>query len=288
MKRVILLAIALLLTVGCYAKKTFTLWQLESRVNSQINSYVILTHSGKVIIMDGGDEVDKDYLRGFIDALGGKVDAWFVSHPHNDHMGALKVILENPQGLQIDKIYHSRFTETLIDTEEKRWADYTRAFYALLDNAKGTEVIDCHCGDEFEIEGINFKILTEKNPEILGNGYNNSSMVIKMWDKHKSFIFLGDLGVEAGDKLLASEYAKDLECDYLQLAHHGNWAVKKNFYEKVKFRAALWPSPTWLYNNDAGKGFNTAHFESVIVRGWMKELDIKEHYVACEGLAKIE
>lgn len=288
MKRVILLAIALLLTVGCYAKKTFTLWQLESRVNSQINSYVILTHSGKVIIMDGGDEVDKDYLRGFIDALGGKVDAWFVSHPHNDHMGALKDLLEKPSGIKINKIYHSRFTKALIDTEEKKWADYTRTFYSLLDNLKQTEVIDCHCGDEFEIDGIKFKILGEKNPDILGNGYNNSSMVIKMWDKHKSFIFLGDLGVEGGDKLLKSEYAKDLECDYLQLAHHGNWAVKKNFYEKVKFRAALWSSPSWLYNNDTGNGFNTGHFESVIVRGWMEELGIKEHYVSCEGLVKIE
>lgn len=288
MKRLILATVALLLTVGCHAKKTFTLWQLESQVNTIGNIYVIRTHSGKVIVMDGGDEVEKDYLRGFIDALGGKVDAWFVSHPHNDHMGALKVLLEKPNGLQIDKIYHSRFPENLIDTEEQKWADYTRVFYTLLDNAKDTEVIDCHCGDEFSIDGINFKILAEKNPEITGNGYNNSSMVVKMWDKQKSFIFLGDLGVEAGDKLLASEYAKDLECDYLQLAHHGNWAVKKNFYEKVKFRACLWPSPSWLYNNDAGGGFNTAHFESVIVRGWMEELGIKEHYVSCEGMSKIE
>ena len=171
---------------------------------------------------------------------------------------------------------------------EKVWADYTRTFYSLLDNLKQTEVIDCHCGDEFEIDGIKFKILGEKNPDILGNGYNNSSMVIKMWDKHKSFIFLGDLGVEGGDKLLASEYAKDLECDYLQLAHHGNWAVKKNFYEKVKFRAALWSSPSWLYNNMGAQGFNTGHYESVIVRGWMEELGIKEHYVSCEGLSKIE
>ena len=288
MKKLILLLAALCIALGCEAKKTFTLWQLESQVNTNMNSYVIRTHSGKIIVMDGGDEVEKDYLRGFIDALGGKVDAWFVSHPHNDHMGALKVLLENSNGLKSDKIYHSRFTDKLIDTEEKKWADYTRTFYSLLDSAKETEVVDCHCGDEFEIDGIQFKILAEKNPEILGNGYNNSSMVIKMWDKHKSFIFLGDLGVEAGDKLLASEYAADLECDYLQLAHHGNWAVKKNFYEKVKFRACLWPSPSWLYNNDAGKGFNTAHFESVIVRGWMDELGIKEHYVSCMGLAKIE
>ena len=288
MKRILLLVAALCITLGCEAKKTFTLWQLASQRNDIGNSYVIRTHSGKLIVMDGGYEAERDYLCGFLSALGGEVEAWMVSHPHNDHMGTLKDLLEKPSGIKINKIYHSRFTEALIDTEEKVWADYTRTFYSLLDNLTQTEVIDCHCGDEFEIDGIKFKILGEKNPEILGNGYNNSSMVIKMWDKHKSFIFLGDLGVEGGDKLLASEYAKDLECDYLQLAHHGNWAVKKNFYEKVKFRAALWPSPTWLYNNDAGKGFNTAHFESVIVRGWMEELGIKEHYVSCEGLSKIE
>lgn len=288
MKKMTLLLAALCIALGCEAKKTFTLWQLESQVNTIGNSYVIRTHNGKIIVMDGGEEREKDYLRGFIDALGGEVAAWFVSHPHNDHMGTLKDLLEKPSGIKINKIYHSRFTEALIDTEEKKWADYTRVFYALLDNLKKTEVIDCHCGDEFEIDGVKFKILGEKNPEILGNGYNNSSMVIKMWDKHKSFIFLGDLGVEGGDKLLKSEYAKDLECDYLQLAHHGNWAVKKNFYEKVKFRAALWPSPSWLYNNDTGNGFNTGHFESVIVRGWMEELGIKEHYVSCEGLSKIE
>lgn len=32
-------------------------------------------------------------MRGFIGALGNEVEAWFISHPHDDHMGALSVIL---------------------------------------------------------------------------------------------------------------------------------------------------------------------------------------------------
>ena len=137
--------------------------------------------------------------------------------------------------------------------------------------------------DEFEIDGVNFKILSEQNPEFAQrNPYNNSSMVVKMWDSEKSFIFLGDLGVEGGQKLLDSQYAGDLECDYLQMAHHGQAGCDKKFYETVKFRACLWPSPTWVYNAEMGQ-LRTAE-----VRGWIKELGITEHYVSNEGLVRIE
>ena len=113
-------------------------------------------------------------------------------------------------------------------------------------------------------------------------------MVIRGWDDHKSVVFLGDLGVEAGDKLLASEYAELLNCDYLQMAHHGQRGCSEQFYKSIKFRACLWPTATWLYNNDRGEGFNTAQFESVTTRRWMEEIGITEHYVSCDGLHKIE
>lgn len=34
---------------------------------------------------------------------------------------------------------------------------------------------------------------------------------------------------------------------------------------------------------DEGKGFNTAHHQTVEVRGWMKELGVKKHYIMFEG-----
>lgn len=282
MKRILIALVALLSFISC-EKESFVLWQLPSQIDSIGNSYVVQTANGKVIVMDGGFEAEKDYLRGFIDALGGKVDAWIISHPHDDHITAIIALLENPKGLKIDKIYHSRFPDVLIDAESEKTAEITRKFYSLLDNATDIEVVDCHYGDEFEIDGVNFKILSEKNPEMANrNPYNNSSMAYKMWDSKKSFIFLGDLGVEGGQKLLDSEYAKDLECDYLQMAHHGQDGCDKKFYQTVKFRACLWPSPKWVYNAPMGR------LKTAEVRGWMKELGITEHYVSNEGLARIE
>ena len=282
MKRILIALVALLSFISC-EKESFVLWQLPSQIDSIGNSYVVQTANGKVIVMDGGFEAEKDYLRGFIDALGGKVDAWIISHPHDDHITAIIALLENPKGLKIDKIYHSRFPDVLIDAESEKTAEITRKFYSLLDNATDIEVVDCHCGDEFEIDDVNFKILSEKNPEMANrNPYNNSSMAYKMWDSKKSFIFLGDLGVEGGQKLLDSEYAKDLECDYLQMAHHGQDGCDKKFYQTVKFRACLWPSPKWVYNAPMGR------LKTAEVRGWMKELGITEHYVSNEGLARLE
>ena len=64
----------------------FTLWQLPSQHNDIGNSYVLLTDKGRVVVMDGGQPREADYLRGFIEALGNEVEAWIISHPHPDHM----------------------------------------------------------------------------------------------------------------------------------------------------------------------------------------------------------
>ena len=67
-------------------KSGFTLWQIPSHLNTIGNSYVIRTSQGRIIVMDGGMPQEAPFIRGFIDALGGEVEAWFISHPHSDHM----------------------------------------------------------------------------------------------------------------------------------------------------------------------------------------------------------
>lgn len=287
MKNLFLMLLTAFALCSCAEKSTFTLWQLPSQADDHGNSYVIRTANGHIIAMDGGKAPEADYLRGFLAGLGNKVDAWIVTHPHGDHIDAMMELMEQRQGLTIGKIYHSRYTDNLIDGEPGS-AENTRKFYSMLDGATDFEVVDCALGQEWEIDGVHFKVLAIRNPEIMANTYNNSSMVIRVWDDHKSVVFLGDLGAEAGDKLLASEYAEDLNCDYLQLAHHGQRGCSEQFYKSIKFRACLWPTATWLYNNDRGEGFNTAQFESVTTRRWMEEIGITEHYVSCDGLHKIE
>jgi beta-lactamase superfamily II metal-dependent hydrolase len=265
----------------------FILWQLPSQINTIGNSYIILTYNGKVVVMDGGFKEETPYLRGFLAALGNEVEAWFVSHPHGDHVGALTEILKSPQGIVVKKIYHSEYSQTFIDLEPQN-AEAPRAFYEAL-AASGVSATNYSTpGAQFGIDGVNFKILAVTNENIRVNPYNNSNLVVRVWDEKKSILFLGDLGLEGGDLLLNGAYRKDLDCDYMQMAHHGQNGVSKDFYRTVKFSACLWPTPSWVYNNDAGKGFNTHVFETVEIRELMKEIGITEHYVSCEGLHKIE
>ena len=84
-------------------KKTFTLWQLPSRTPTQNMSYVIRALGGRIIVVDGGNKGDAEYLRGFLAPLGNRVAAWFVSHPHPDHVDALTDILQSPGRLQIER-----------------------------------------------------------------------------------------------------------------------------------------------------------------------------------------
>jgi len=288
-KKWIILIILLFGTLSGFSKQKFNyvLWQLPSQINTIGNSYVFRMNDGKVAVMDGGVKEEAVFLRGFLAALGNYVDVWFVSHPHPDHIGALTEILKAPNGIQIGKVCHCKFSSAFRETEP----DYKAAaeeFYAILKESGVPVVNVTEPGMVIELDQTRFKILGVKNEDLLVNPYNNSSMVIRVWDSKKSIVFLGDCGQEEGARLLEGPYRNDLDCDYLQMAHHGQKGVSKDFYRTIKFKACLWSSPSWVYNNDVGKGYNTHTFETIEIRNLVDSLGIKTNYVSCEGLSKIK
>jgi len=109
-----------------------------------------------------------------------------------------------------------------------------------------------------------------------------------VWDRKKSMVFLGDTGVESGKMLLEGPYKPLLDCDYLQMAHHGQQGCDEHFYKSIRFRACLWPTPLWVWNNDVGEGFDTAYMKTIETRRWMDEIGITEHYISWQGIVKIE
>jgi len=265
---------------------TFTLWQLPSQTGSQMNSYVIQTFHGKVIVIDGGFAEDASYLKGFLGALGNKVHAWFISHQHVDHIEALTTILKKPQGLEIDKVFGSFLDEEWIKVYEqdslKTASEFNRALHE-----KEIPILSLKLGQTIKIDGITIKILGIKNSEITTNAINNSSVVMKFWDKHKSICFLGDIGVEGGRKLLNSKFKKELKSDYVQMAHHGQAGVEEDFYKAVSPKYCIWPTPLWLWENNNGGGDNSGNWKTLEVRSWINKLKIKKHYCLFEGLIKI-
>lgn len=270
--------------------KTFTLWQLPSRTPSQNMSYVLRTCRGKLIVVDGGNHGDAEYLRGFLASLGNRVEAWFVSHPHPDHVDALTALLRAPGLLQIEKIYGSMPSEAWVAEHEPKPPSHlqtVQAFNQVLSDGK-YELEELSLGQTFAIDDLNIEVLGIKNPEITANAINNSSIVIRVSNDSKSVLFTGDLGIEGGKKLLASEYKQRLPADYVQMAHHGQAGVDLDFYRAVQPRYCLWPTPAWLWDNNAGAGQGTGPWQTLTVREWMDELNVEQHYISAHGLIRID
>jgi beta-lactamase superfamily II metal-dependent hydrolase len=268
---------------------TFTLWQLPEQTRSQMMSYVIRTVSGKLIVIDGGTAGDAPYLRGFLAALGNQVEAWFISHPHSDHVDALTEILRRPQKLQIGTIYASLPDPEWIAQYVPKDDDHPniKNFREALAATK-LPYVDLQVGQTFAIDGVHIEVFAIRNPEITQNPLNNSSVVLKVWDDHKSILFLGDLGVEAGKKLLAGPYGDKLHTDYVQMAHHGQNGAGEEVYQAIKPSYCLWPTPLWLWDCDSGKGKGSGPWKTLQVRAWMDKLNIQHHYVMAEGLQRID
>lgn len=250
-KKIFLTVIILIILVGILGVwklnlKTTTLEQLKNSGHSQMMGYIIKTDNDKIIVIDGGTSDDTENLLQKINEYTGKVDYWFITHPHQDHATAFIEIVNN-YNIDIGKVY--------VTTEDEEWynnygdgrADECIRFLDTIKSEKiSSKVEEVTLNEQIQIDNIKCEILGIKNPEITKNAINNSSMVIKMETKKNSILFLGDTGVESGNKLLDNQKEK-LKVNILQMAHHGQQGVSKEIYEYIKPKICLWPTPDWLW-----------------------------------------
>ena len=67
---------------------------------------VFKSSDGRVLVVDGGVSENAPHLLSVLKEYGGKVDAWLITHPQNDHVGALNEILRNHAGeVDIRNVY---------------------------------------------------------------------------------------------------------------------------------------------------------------------------------------
>ena len=259
------------------ARGHFRLTQISSATDTIGQSYLMQTRGGKVIMVDGGYASDVEKLRGHLSGVGNHVDLWLITHPHEDHMEALATILKDPQEISVDKVVYSRLPDEFLDCEPGSAVE-ARKYYRVLDDfMDGTDFVNVHReGQRFDIDGVGVMILSVADMSLPVKHFNEQSMIVRVWDDSKSVVFLGDAEVCRGDSVLA-RYKEYLDCDYLQMAHHGQAGCSEEFYKAVNFRACLWPTPSWVWapspENSWLKTWDT--------RRWMDEKGITEHHVSC-------
>lgn len=261
------------------------IWQIAAQTHYQMMGYVIKTQEGKLLVIDGGWPGDAEYLWHLLKKAGGErphVDGWFVTHPHCDHLLALCDLLERRRGeFTIDRVYHHFPARELIERGEpgalRAWDAFEAAKQYFTE-----EILEE--GQMLSFGSVAFEVLYVSDPTFVKNTSNNSSTVLKMTGEGMSVLFLGDLGVEGGEKLLQKYGPEKLKSDIVQMAHHGQSAVKMDVYDAVRPDICLWCAPKWLWHNNQGcRGYDSGVWDILHVREHMRRLGVRRHVTGMDG-----
>ena len=261
---------------------------IKDKGNTNSMGYFIRTKNGKLIAIDGGKMVDASTLKELIDKYGkGKVDYWFVTHLHEDHVGALVELLKS-YDITIENLYYSVCTRDWYIANDERGQSSELAFLDSLSNTKIKKQTDCQKGQIIDIDNLTCEIIRVANPAIVDSDNGNEmSMVFKFTanDVDKSILFLGDAYVRTSEELLVE---KDKLGSYaVQMAHHGQNGVTEEVYDYIHPTVCFFNTPKWLFDNDIGKGYNSGKWKSIEVQEWMKKYDAT-FYKSYEGDATIQ
>lgn len=240
---------------------------------TQTMGYCVKAASGEVVMIDGGyDGNENEILRTLKTAGADTVELWFLTHPHCDHHDAVINLFTKPefaeeaQKLTVKRFYSSFIPDDFIkiSPDYANLQDWNR-FAAGL-----TNLYELKKWLEFHVGSMTISVLSEKNPELTDNAANDQSCILMFEENGFKMLFLGDLGIQGGQKVLAS--GTDVGADAVQMAHHGQNGVNEEFYRKVNPRFTFWPTPIWLWNNNCGKGFNSGPYRTVETRGWIEKI----------------
>lgn len=257
--------------------------------NGDVNScgYVIRSKNGELILVDGGRKIDAEIVYNYINKFGnGTVKYWYITHLHEDHIGALIELLNNENyNINIENLCYAVNDKEWYISKNQRGLDYELAFFNSLENSKIKNRIECKKGQIIESDNLKCEIIRITNPDLKNTDIGNDcSMVFKFTatDVNKDMIFLGDAFVRTSEELLKEDCINKLPSYAVQMAHHGQNGVEKEIYEKIHPTLCFFNCPEWLYNNDNGGGYNSGSWKSIEVRSWMEEMNTT-NFVAFEG-----
>lgn len=268
-------------------EKTNELYQISPDTCMLTNCYVIKTVTDKLIVIDGGGvptrEETSGYLYDVLKQISGKetpeVEAWFLTHMHDDHVVEFYKIIEEEKPIKVNNVYFNFPPFSFFETAEGgRYTKHYKSVEKAYDTLFGDGAFSycngetAHVGDVYDVDGIKIEILLTYSKEAIPTLINETSLIFSVCVEGQKILFLGDAYLDQGEELLA-KYGDGLKSDIVQMSHHGQNGVSKEVYKVISPVFCLWPSPDWVFDNWNG---NLNTFET---RKWMIEQGVKYHFI---------
>lgn len=177
----------------------------------------LISCEGQNMLIDAGTPEEGKTVAQLLKQTGiEKLDYVVVTHPHNDHIGGMSEILDQFQVDEVlipDSITTSEsYKDFLLKVEDKK--------LKLTEPEQGYEGI---------LGSSKFTVLSADKDY---SNLNNSSIVLKLTYKTKSFLFTGDAEQESEQIMISS--GQNLSADVLKVGHHGSvTSTSDEFLRKV-------------------------------------------------------
>jgi len=184
----------------------------------QGDSILIQTSQGQNMLIDAGSNSKGEAVKEYLLEQGvSKVDILIGTHPHEDHIGGLDVIIDN---FEIGSIYMPKVAHTTKTYED----------VLLAVKKKGLKIKSAAAGMDIPLEGVDARILAPE-PNLESGNLNDYSIVIRLNHGNISFLFQGDAEERSEKYILDKE--KSIEADVIKLGHHGSSTSSSPEYIKA-------------------------------------------------------
>src|SRR5699024_3257473 len=215
-----------------YVSKTGMVTMLDI---GQGDAFVIeLPYRKGVFIVDAGatfdfdsfepkDTVYKRVIRPYLMGRGiNTIDAIFISHPHLDHHGSIRFILEE---FNVHEMLISEYFE-IDDKELQKWLQYTNVQFTTT-----------KFSTRINRNGQMFYVLS---PQRDTHDKNDNSLVLYAQIGKLNWLFTGDISKSVEEQIIKD--FTNLEVDILKVAHHGsNTSTADKLLKETQPKVALIP-----------------------------------------------
>ena len=175
------------------------------------------------MLIDAGNNADSDFGVNYLKVKVSKIELCSSTHPHEDHIGGLDVVINT---FEIDKVIMPKVSHTT-----KTFEDVLTAI-----SNKSLKITSPTPGSTFSLGETRFTILAPNSSTY--DELNNYSIVLKMEYGDTSFLFTGDAEDISENEMISKGY--NLSADVLKIGHHGsNSSTTQNFLNKVNPKYAV-------------------------------------------------
>lgn len=249
--KLLLIVLIFLISNTGLAENEWLLTQYSDLSGNQAMCYSLVS-GNDLILIDGGWTENAPQVREIIEANGGHVRAWFLSHFHGDHAGAFNALWDEYKD-RIDVVYCTPLDWDEFMEQARDW-DTPEVFEAFLKNTEGdTRIIQLNRGDSLEIAGLEISVFNAYDDIVkkYSDYANNCSLVFKVSNEKRSILFLGDVWrKDLGMEILELYGAETLQADYIQAGHHGNNTQSFEFYKALNPSVIFLDGPEWLMTGE--------------------------------------